>query len=319
MEFDGDTGRPTFRLVPGPPGGSEALALARRLGLPEDWLRRAEELLGDEHRDLRRLLEEVEVLRQELGSEARSWRRKSPMRNPFADASRRRSKPFGRSARSSQPSCGGSSRIFRLKPPGGFEKKSRRLGNSFARVRRKGLEGEAVQRLFEEAPSFSTGDEPGAEGPLVVGAPVRHRTLAWRGILEKLDGDRAEVSASGKRLRCRAGELVPATEEELPGSTKKARPRLSGAADLAAAAAAPAELNLIGQRVEPALGELDTFLDRALLAGVGQVRIVHGHGSGRLRSAVRKFLRAHRAVSSSRPGKAREGGDGATVVMLGSQ
>ena len=66
MEFDPATGRPTFRLVPGPPGASEALALARRLGLPAEWLDRAEARLGSEHRDLRRLIAEVERVRQEL-------------------------------------------------------------------------------------------------------------------------------------------------------------------------------------------------------------------------------------------------------------
>ncbi|HSC21418.1 MAG TPA: hypothetical protein VLC07_06795, partial [Solirubrobacterales bacterium] len=70
MEFDPETGRPTFRLVPGPPGGSEALALGRRLGLPREWLDRAEARLGSEHRDLRRLIAEVERVRGEL-AEAR--------------------------------------------------------------------------------------------------------------------------------------------------------------------------------------------------------------------------------------------------------
>ena len=66
MEFDGHTGEPTFRLVPGPPGASEALALARRLGLPAEWLDRAESRLGSEHRDLRRLIAEVERVRGEV-------------------------------------------------------------------------------------------------------------------------------------------------------------------------------------------------------------------------------------------------------------
>ncbi len=70
MEFDPATGRPTFRLVPGPPGGSEALALGRRLGLPAEWLDRAEARLGTEHRDLRRLIAEVDRVRTEL-AEAR--------------------------------------------------------------------------------------------------------------------------------------------------------------------------------------------------------------------------------------------------------
>ncbi|MEM8931211.1 MAG: hypothetical protein AAGE94_08545, partial [Acidobacteriota bacterium] len=66
MQFDASSGEPTYRLLPGPPGGSEALALAHRLGLPKAWVERAEELLGSEHRDLRRLLAEVERHRAEL-------------------------------------------------------------------------------------------------------------------------------------------------------------------------------------------------------------------------------------------------------------
>ncbi len=68
--------------------------------------------------------------------------------------------------------------------------------------------------------------------------------------------------------------------------------------------------------MEPALDELDQFLDRALLASVAEVRVVHGHGSGRLRDAVREHLRGHPAVGSFRPGRRNEGGDGATVVTL---
>ena len=76
------------------------------------------------------------------------------------------------------------------------------------------------------------------------------------------------------------------------------------------------ELNLIGQRVEPALEELDAFLDRALLSGRAEVRVVHGHGTGRLRDAVRERLRHHPAVVAARPGAPNEGGNGATVVTL---
>ena len=76
------------------------------------------------------------------------------------------------------------------------------------------------------------------------------------------------------------------------------------------------ELNLIGRRVEEALGELDKFLDVAALAGHRELRVIHGHGTGRLRRAVREFLKSHVHVESHRSGKSYEGGDGATVVRL---
>ncbi|MCB1036533.1 MAG: Smr/MutS family protein [Acidobacteria bacterium] len=317
MAFDAATGRPTFRLVPGPPGGSEALALARRLKLPAAWLDRAEELLGEEHRDLRRLLSEVEELRRELAE------RRESLDAELGDAKllRQRIQEEEAALREERKALAAKLRReleeFRLATTRKLREEVEKLRSSVSQGRRRGLEGEAVQRLFEEAPSFSGEEEDGsAEGPLVVGGPVRHRTLAWVGTLEKLDGDRAEVHSSGKRLRCRAEELVPASARELPGAPRRAK-RVGSGNDLSLAVSAPEELNLIGMRVEPALGELDTFLDQALLASRQQVRVIHGHGSGRLRQAVREFLRSHRAVASFRPGGEREGGDGATVALLG--
>ena len=73
---------------------------------------------------------------------------------------------------------------------------------------------------------------------------------------------------------------------------------------------------LVGQRVADALPELDRYLDAARMAGHGEVRIVHGHGSGRLRKAVREFVSGHVHVRTHRGGRAEEGGEAATVVCL---
>ena len=76
------------------------------------------------------------------------------------------------------------------------------------------------------------------------------------------------------------------------------------------------EVNVIGQRIDDALPEIEKRLDEALLSGAGRLRIIHGHGSGRLRDAVREHFREHPAVGSLRAGDAREGGNGATIVEL---
>ena len=76
------------------------------------------------------------------------------------------------------------------------------------------------------------------------------------------------------------------------------------------------EINVIGQRIEDAIPQIEKSLDEALLSGAAHIRIVHGHGTGRLREAVREHFRAHPAVASLRAGEAREGGNGATIVEL---
>ncbi|HLF56672.1 MAG TPA: Smr/MutS family protein, partial [Thermoanaerobaculia bacterium] len=126
----------------------------------------------------------------------------------------------------------------------------------------------------------------------------------------RLEGDRAEVAVAGKRVRCRADELVALGAAAAPPSPAPA-PVEPAEADVAAA-----ELLLIGHRVEAALDELDVYLDHAVRAGRGEVRVVHGHGTGRLREAVRQHLRSHPAVASFRAGAPNEGGNGATVVAL---
>jgi len=330
MEFEPRTGRPTFRLVPGPPGGSEALALARRLGLPAAWLDRAEARLGSEHRDLRRLLAEVERLRQELGLE------RQRLAGEVADAEKLRlrldqeRRGLEQERREVARRTRAELEAFRRETAERLRREVARLEESFAAGRRRGLAAEAVERLFAAAPDL--GGEPEAEpaGPLALGQQVRHRGLGWTGVLRKLEDGRAEVLVHGKRVRSRAEELVPAaaavtttatppTGVRAAAATARARPRGAAAAasrDLDEAAAAPSEINLIGIRVEPALEQLDSYLDRALLASRRQVRVIHGHGTGRLRQAIREHLRKHAAVQESHPGTPEEGGNGATIATL---
>ncbi|HEY8020018.1 MAG TPA: Smr/MutS family protein [Thermoanaerobaculia bacterium] len=330
MEFDPRTGRPTFRLVPGPPGGSEALALGRRLGLPGEWLDRAEARLGTEHRELRRLIAEVETVRTEL-AQARD---RLEVEASDAEKLRRRLADERAALEDERKSVGrrlqGEVDAFRREVRDRLRAEVERLREEVAGGRRRGLEADAVERLFAEAPELPR-DEPETAGTLAVGAPARHARLGWQGIVEKLEPGRAEVLVRGKRVRCRPDDLVPvaagapaaASRAEGPSGlrrTRGPRPGEQATADPRGepmeGVDVPIEINLIGRRVEPALEELDVYLDRALLAARKEVRVIHGHGTGRLRDAVREHLRAHPAIAALRAGAANEGGNGATVATL---
>jgi len=313
MQFDPATGSPTYRLLPGPPGGSEALALARRLGLPRAWLDRAETRLGTGHRDLRRLLEELEAVRTELAAEQRRLARHNAELE-LAEARLERSRE---ALEQERRSVGQRLRVelesFRADVRQKLSREMDRLREELAKGRRRGLPREAEERLFREQPEL-VAEAPTAEHPLVEGQAVRHQGLGWEGMLEKLEGSKAEVGVRGKRVRCRAEELIGLGPDKVLGGPARARP--IPATSGPAAAEVPVEIHLIGQRVEPALEHLDVYLDQALLAGRQEVRVVHGHGTGRLRQAVREHLRGHPAVIGQRPGAPNEGGNGATVVEL---
>lgn len=351
MQFDGSTGEPTYRLQPGPPGASEALALAHRLGLPGAWLKRAEALLGSDHRDLRTLLAEVDRHRQEL-EEAQERldtevRDAETLRKRLAE----RESELAEERRTLGKKMKQQLETFRQQTLEKLRDEVRRLEKQLDQGRKKGLASEATQRLFETAPEVPE-DEPQDEVPLREGGSVRHRKLGWTGVLEKLERGRAQVRAQGRSILCREKDLagIPDSARQAeagkpsgidssgrassgrassgrassgPASGGRGRARVAGirrgkGSGVVGSELAPqAELMLIGQRVEPALERLDRFLDKALLSSVSAVRIIHGHGSGRLRDAVRSHLVGHRAVTDHRPGKENEGGDGATIASLG--
>ncbi len=323
MQFDGDTGHPTYRLLPGPPGGSEALALARRLQLPEPWLDRAETLLGSEHRDLRRLLAEVERSRQDLAEQH------ARLEVEMADAVKLRQRLAEQSAELQEERKTLSQTFqrrleaFQSETRQRFRSEVERLRAQLEAGRRRNLAAEATERLFRSAPDFEVSVESEDEGEIIVGATVKHRRLGWTGTLEKMDRGRVQVRVAGKSLKCREEDLVAAgNPADATGSSPPARrspPKLKVSRPASDDSLEPQrELKLIGQRVEPALDLLDRFLDRSLLDSLAEVRIIHGHGSGRLRSAVRQHLRSHPAVAGHRAGRAQEGGDGATIASLRS-
>jgi DNA mismatch repair protein MutS2 len=146
--------------------------------------------------------------------------------------------------------------------------------------------------------------------------PVRIRDVVWverlksEGSVMEIDGDEAQVQAGRLRLRLRLDELewrsTPQPEADAP---------VQGIAR-AASPSPGMELDLRGERADDALARLDKHLDEAYLAGLPWVRVIHGHGTGALKKAVRGTLRGHPLVIDFESGKDGEGGDGVTVVKL---
>ena len=149
------------------------------------------------------------------------------------------------------------------------------------------------------------------------------RSLAREGTIHALRGDRAEVRLGRVLFTVDTSDLAVANADTTTpspgrsgGTTPAPRRSSTPAAPSSELPEGPdRELKLIGRTVDEALDELDKFLDSSALAGSDEVRVIHGHGTGRLRTAVRKFLRGHTHVKSHRPGKSGEGGDGATEVV----
>jgi hypothetical protein len=145
------------------------------------------------------------------------------------------------------------------------------------------------------------------------------------------DGDGAGSGAARRPRSGRRGELAGAEAGGRAGSVAGSSRRAGGVAApgtaqltgrspsggrQTAGRRVPNSLDLRGARVDEALELLDRYVDQAAVAGAGRVTVVHGHGSGALRDAVRALLSGHPLVREWRPGERGEGGDGATVVEL---
>lgn len=316
MEFDEANQRPTYQLLPGAAGSSAGLDVAEKLGLPAELLTRARELLGEHgvesERFMRRLREAVAEAEQGRES-VRKERLQLEQRLEEAEKKARTERQ-----ESQQQAAEQLTRALE-----GFRKEaSKQLKGLSTGAERRAAQKDyqardARMRMEHERRQAEVGtprDDGRPPETLTLGMLVRVHSLARVGELLTVDGDRAEVKLGRHSFKVAVADLRPAGEEG--ASSVKATPRKVSSGDDLGGEAFPAELMLIGERVVEALERLERHLDGATRAGLGETRIVHGHGTGRLRTAVREYLRGHPLVGKVRPGDETEGGNGATIAKL---
>ncbi|MDR7588032.1 MAG: endonuclease MutS2 [Armatimonadota bacterium] len=313
VEFDPVTLRPTYRLRIGLPGRSNALDIARRLGLAADIVERARELLGPQAGVLDRILSDLEADRR--ASE-----------HDRAEAARRREEAEAVLARARQE-------LERLRAERAQAlRKAREEVEALLRSARS--EVDALVRALRESPDPRTVQqardrlrqladdlrartevEPAGE-PLQEAHPGQDVYVVPLGrigtVVAGPDGrGEVEVQAGPLRVRAPLASLRAAPPPAAVAGPAREEPVLRQAP-----AAVPLSVNLRGLTADEATAVLDRYLDDAFLAGLAQVTVIHGKGTGALRRAVHQFLRDHPHVRAFRPGGPGEGGDGVTVVEL---
>lgn len=317
VEFDGETGRPTYRLLYGYPGTSNALEIAADLEMPPRVVETARGYLArDERRalDLIQQLEETCRNLQKEREELEQDRRKQE--ETRVQLSREREELTG-----SMETVLSQARVQAERLLADAEKELKSLTSRFqqegargaAPARRRIREIRARLKAALESPASS--EEELATGASE-GQQVRLRGVSSSGILVKMKegGRRAEVQMGPKRVEVDVSAL-----EVLPSLRESGKSR-EGGNGIRVLRQEPAtcrqRLDLVGLRVEDALSLLDKAVDQAVLDGCPWIHIVHGHGTGRLREAVHAFLAGHAAVKDFHPESQDRGGSGVTVVEL---
>ena len=310
MEFDSATGKPNYRLIVGIPGRSRAIDVAQMIGLPSSIIAAARERLGDRYAETDTLLAELQRRMGEVLAQRDEIER---MRVDLETAQKKAAEQAAKlEAERSRVGASYREELERLK-----DDVARQVTNEIRNLRETRTNINArevvstVMKPIEAAIEFA----PGEQGEVHVGDSAEHRRFKVTGTVMSIDGNKAVLNVGGKKMTVDVKDLAGRGAPRVShGHGGRGRPPLHGTDDIAPVSA---ELNLIGQRVDDALEESDKFLDRALLEGKQAVRIIHGFGTGVLRKAIREHLRKHPAVKSWRPGGENEGGDGATIAVLG--
>ena len=313
MEFDPRTLRPTYRLLMGTPGASQALRIAERYGIPAPVVETARTSLGSEAQDLALMLERLEAAqRQARLAQSEADRRAAALKKDEAVAKRKLAEAdeIRRTANEkAQAVIEAALREIRLEAARLFDEiKSAGKATDAARQGLKDLDAAGTELARSFAPKVR---RPKDAPPVRKGARVRLAGHSQVGqVLDDPKEGRVPVQLGTLRMTVPVASLEPV--DKAPQEIVKARPNIR----LAKALTASPEVDLRHLRAEEAVRELERFLDDAALGGLERVRIVHGKGEGVLRSAVQGALRENRAVAGYRDGDATEGGAGVTVATL---
>jgi DNA mismatch repair protein MutS2 len=320
VEFDEERLQPTYRLRQGVAGASNALEIARRVGLPEEIVAEARARMGASEeqvtRYLQRLKEEVErqhavraALEEERAAVAAHYEK---MQREFLAREQRRQREFEETLRAFLETV---SRRAEELLAHIADQHARRHLQRFAERRLAKFKTEVWQDArsipFERAPSAEPmpRTRPAEEVAVKPGDRVRIRSWNQIGIVTDVEAEHVAVQIGALRVRADRRDLDVLCEP-VPDAALHSREGIR--LERAARSDVPAELNLIGKTVAEAVEEMDRFLDAAYLADRREVTIIHGTGSGVLRKAVREFLSQHPHVARFRPTSA----DGATIVEL---
>lgn len=321
VEFDLETLSPTYRLTIGLPGGSQAFAIAERLGLDAAIVDDARSRLTETQRSFEATLASIRTTEGET-SEALDRARAAELRTAeqlrIAEEERRQA----RRERDETVSAA------RAEAERIVESLRADVSEAREALERETLTVSALDRAvgqaeasLEQLPADEPVPEPVPVEPRTwrLGERARSRSGGWEGRIAALErgGRRATLEAGSMRvtvdvddLELSAGGDVPAGSRTATPNTNESELRLERARHVASS------LDLRGARVEEALEALARYLDDAGLAGLSKVLIIHGMGTGALRDAVRSQAASHPLVRTLRPGERGEGGDGATIVEL---
>ena len=316
VEFDVETLRPTYRLLMGVPGRSNAFEISNRLGLNKAIIQQAKSYVGidskkvenmiaaledskraaeKEYEAANELLEESEIIRSDLQT---AWRDFQAKRDTlYKKAEEKAEKALQQAREEAQIIVD--------------EVKQMRDQTNW-----KEHEWIEARKMLEDAQPELVQKEKEPEKvetrELEVGDEIKHRTIQQPGhIVEKKNKDEYIIQVGMMKLTAKRKDLTFVSKKEAETNDT---PAVSHMLKTSSNQAVKTEIDLRGKRYEEAMTDLEKYIDEALVQGHARVTIIHGKGTGALRKGVEEFIRRHPRITSSRLGAHNEGGSGVTIA-----
>ncbi len=316
MAFDARRLTPIYRFRQGVPGRSHALHIAAKAGFPDAVMARATQLIDEGQVDIQAAIETLQRQSQDLEKQRKKLRREELRLHRRMQETKQETRALERDREAFK-------REARAKLAKRLDRAERELRDLLEETasqnqRRKALvklhglgrelaEPYAAPQKLEQVEAPTTGLPPESWRP---GDRVYVKAWLQEAVLVSLDRNRARVDLNGKSLLASVEDLL-----HLEPDSDRPAPRVTDHFETPADEAVPFELKLLGYRVDDALLELERVLDRALRKGLPFLRVIHGHGAGALKSAVRAFLQRHEARDSFEV-KIDDKNDGVTEVRF---
>lgn len=322
-EFDVETLQPTYKLLIGIPGKSNAFAISRKLGLPEDILKEASDLVGKSDKDFEDVLSQLEQQRQQMESaryEAEQLKQETAKikqqseeyqaqlqkeKDRAMEAARREAQGIIEEARAAANLASEELKALRKQLQDSADTTG--LNQRQAELRR--ALNETEDRIRANQP---VKDRPQPTRGILVGDTVELLKLGMKASVLAINKDGSyQLQAGIMKLNAKADEIY-LLENENPYKAKGSRPAHSGREMKMAAMSS--EVDLRGMDTVEAICVLDRYMDEAMRAKLSSVRIIHGKGTGALRQAVHQSLKRNKFVKKFRLGVYGEGEDGVTIA-----
>ncbi|MBQ7506967.1 MAG: endonuclease MutS2 [Lachnospiraceae bacterium] len=322
LEFDVETLSPTYRLMIGIPGKSNAFAISKKLGLPDRLIEDARKRLTENTKELEDLIAELEETRKSLSKEKETV---NALRQE-AEALQKKNDETAKKLEARREEILSEAREEAVR----LLREAKETADSTIRnIHKYGASGENIKRLEAERKNLhdqirshedkltALPKKKSSQAPppkVAIGDRVRVLSMNLTGTVHTLPNEKGELEVQMGILHSTVKlsdlELLP--EEKTEWEKKKVSS--GGSIRSSKSSRIHTEINLIGKTVDDALAELDKYLDDACLAGLPSVRIVHGKGTGALRKAVHDRLRRLPTISSFRLGEYGEGDAGVTIA-----